>query len=80
MTHGITIDSNDEKLENIFAQTKVSADPDLNFNEISDAHIKKARAPRESTNAGRQIDWTMINNQKVFVLQYESARTRIQIQ
>jgi hypothetical protein len=53
---GIRIDSNDEHSENAFASIRLSFEPDSNVNDESDVHKENEDSPRNSTEAGRQID------------------------
>jgi hypothetical protein len=54
---GIRIDFNDEQPENASAPIRVSFDPGSMINEKSDVQSRKQCPSRNSTEAGRQIDF-----------------------
>jgi hypothetical protein len=53
---GRQIDSKDEQSKNVFPPIRVSFDTDSNVSDERDMHDENELSPRDSTDAGRQID------------------------
>jgi hypothetical protein len=54
---GRQIDCNDEQSETAYRPIRVSFDPNPKVNDLSDVQPAKDCVPRNSTEAGRQIDF-----------------------